>query len=143
MQMVAKPKLSLSAAQGADFQSSDLADDSTAAGPTVSTQAAYSDGDCARLIGQLAAVLASIIQREVQQALAGAVQQAQHQEAPRLGLRQAQVLSHLQRGLTNKEIAREIGISEDTVKVHVRYLCKKYSVTNRLKLVIASLEARA
>jgi DNA-binding NarL/FixJ family response regulator len=34
--------------------------------------------------------------------------------------RQAQVAERVAQGLTNKEVARELGLSEETVKQHIR-----------------------
>lgn len=55
-------------------------------------------------------------------------------EAPRQGrltTRQMAVLSHLQQGKANKIIAHELGMSESTVKVHVRNIMRKMGATNR------------
>jgi DNA-binding NarL/FixJ family response regulator len=45
--------------------------------------------------------------------------------------RQATVLGHLQQGKANKIIAYELGMSESTVKVHVRNIMRKMGATNR------------
>jgi DNA-binding NarL/FixJ family response regulator len=49
----------------------------------------------------------------------------------RLTSRQMAVLSHLQQGKANKIIAYELGMSESTVKVHVRNIMRKMGATNR------------
>jgi DNA-binding NarL/FixJ family response regulator len=49
----------------------------------------------------------------------------------RLTLRQMAVLSHLQQGKANKIIAHELGMSESTVKVHVRNIMRRMDATNR------------
>jgi DNA-binding NarL/FixJ family response regulator len=49
----------------------------------------------------------------------------------RLTSRQGAVLSHLQQGKANKIIAYELGMSESTVKVHVRNIMQKMGATNR------------
>jgi DNA-binding NarL/FixJ family response regulator len=49
----------------------------------------------------------------------------------RLTTRQMAVLSHLQQGKANKIIAHELGMSESTVKVHVRNIMRKMGATNR------------
>ena len=48
-----------------------------------------------------------------------------------LTTRQLAVLSHLRQGKANKIIAYELGMSESTVKVHVRNIMRKMGVTNR------------
>jgi DNA-binding NarL/FixJ family response regulator len=53
--------------------------------------------------------------------------------------RQRRVLELLSRGLSNKAIARELDISEITVKAHMSAILKKLGVANRLQAV---LEAR-
>ena len=42
-----------------------------------------------------------------------------------------QILSDLERGATNKEIARRLGISPATVKNHVHHLLEKLEVRRR------------
>ena len=49
----------------------------------------------------------------------------------RLTSRQTAVLGHLQQGKANKIIAHELGMSESTVKVHVRNIMRKMGATNR------------
>ena len=56
-----------------------------------------------------------------------------------LTLRQRRVLELLATGLSNKRIARELKISEITVKAHVSAIFRKLGVTNRTQ---AGLEAR-
>jgi DNA-binding NarL/FixJ family response regulator len=41
------------------------------------------------------------------------------------------VLSHLKQGKANKTIAHELGMSESTVKVHVRNIMRTMGATNR------------
>jgi DNA-binding NarL/FixJ family response regulator len=49
--------------------------------------------------------------------------------------RELDVLRLLARGHGNKEIARELFISESTVKFHVHNICKKMGVTKRTQVV--------
>jgi DNA-binding NarL/FixJ family response regulator len=51
--------------------------------------------------------------------------------------RQVSVLKGLRRGDSNKAIARELGLREGTVKVHVRQIMRKLGVANRTKAAIA------
>jgi DNA-binding NarL/FixJ family response regulator len=54
-----------------------------------------------------------------------------------LTARQRAVLELLSRGDTNKVIARRLGMTEGTVKVHVRQIMRKFGVTNRTELAVA------
>jgi DNA-binding NarL/FixJ family response regulator len=53
--------------------------------------------------------------------------------------RELEVLGLLARGLANKQIAVELGISEHTVKFHVSSIYTKLDVTNRTEAVRAGL----
>jgi DNA-binding NarL/FixJ family response regulator len=59
--------------------------------------------------------------------------------ADELTSRQRRVLELLATGLSNKHIARELDITEITVKAHVSAIFRKLGVSNRMQ---ASLEAR-
>ncbi len=52
--------------------------------------------------------------------------------------RQIQVLELIERGLSNKEIARKIFCTEGTVKAHVTAILKTFGVSSRAKAVIAA-----
>jgi DNA-binding CsgD family transcriptional regulator len=53
--------------------------------------------------------------------------------------RSADVAIRVCRGRTNKEIAREMGISDQTVKEHVANLCKRFGAHNRTELAACLL----
>ena len=50
--------------------------------------------------------------------------------------REEEVLDHVSRGLTNKEIARELELSEKTVKHYMTIIMQKLQVRNRVEAVI-------
>ncbi|HEX7448319.1 MAG TPA: response regulator transcription factor [Pirellulales bacterium] len=50
--------------------------------------------------------------------------------------RESEVLSHVAHGLTNKEIARLLGISSETVKEHVQRLLRKIGVRDRTQAAV-------
>lgn len=54
--------------------------------------------------------------------------------------RQTEVLMLIQKGFSNKLIARELGIEESTVKLHVGELFKIYGACNRTELSVLSLQ---
>jgi DNA-binding NarL/FixJ family response regulator len=57
--------------------------------------------------------------------------------------RQRTVLALLERGMSNKAIARELGIGEITVKAHVSAILRKLGVENRLQAIIAVREKKS
>ncbi len=60
-----------------------------------------------------------------------------------LGLtrREGEVLAHLVKGLSNREIAKTMFISEDTVKTHVRGVLRKLGVKDRAQAVSFALRS--
>jgi DNA-binding NarL/FixJ family response regulator len=53
-----------------------------------------------------------------------------------LTARQGQILQHLRLGESNKLIARRLGMTEGTVKVHLRQMMRKFQVSNRTQLAL-------
>lgn len=72
-------------------------------------------------------------------------QPAPAMQAPRLGRsqrpspREAEILQRLLQGRSNKTIARELGITETTVKVHLKSLLRKINASNRTQAAIWAL----
>ncbi len=56
----------------------------------------------------------------------------------RLSVREEQVVNHLMRGRTNREIAESLDISEKTVKHYMTVLMQKLDVRNRVEVVLAA-----
>jgi DNA-binding CsgD family transcriptional regulator len=56
-----------------------------------------------------------------------------------LTLREAEILEHLLKGWTNKEIATALRISEQTVKEHIRHLLAKTGITTRTGMVMKAM----
>jgi two-component system, NarL family, nitrate/nitrite response regulator NarL len=56
-----------------------------------------------------------------------------------LSPREVQILRHLMGGYSNKAIARELSISEATVKVHLKALLRKVRVSNRTQAAVWAL----
>ncbi|MCO6417822.1 response regulator transcription factor [Siccirubricoccus sp. KC 17139] len=57
-----------------------------------------------------------------------------------LTARQADVLRLLRQGQSNKRIARDLGMCESTVKVHVRQVMRKLGVANRTQAALCELD---
>jgi DNA-binding CsgD family transcriptional regulator len=63
--------------------------------------------------------------------------QAQRRKpAPQLSQRERQVLKHLATGKSNKEIGLALGVTEETVKVHIRNISHETGVVGRVSLVV-------
>jgi two-component system nitrate/nitrite response regulator NarL len=56
--------------------------------------------------------------------------------------RERQILAHVAAGMSNKVIARALGISHDTVKLHVRHVLAKLSLTSRVEAAVFAVEHR-
>ncbi len=70
-----------------------------------------------------------------------ATEEEPHELAKLLTEREYQVVERLCRGLSNKEIAREIDLQEVTVKLHVKTACRKLGAKNRTQAALAAKEA--
>lgn len=54
--------------------------------------------------------------------------------------RELEILCHLAEGQSNKEIARQLGISNGTVKLHVRAILRKLRVRSRVEAAVLAVE---
>ena len=66
----------------------------------------------------------------------------EQEQQPSLTERQLEILRLLARGLTNKDIARQFGITSDGVKAHLTALFAKLGVADRTEAVAVALRAR-
>lgn len=57
----------------------------------------------------------------------------------KLTSREKDILRHIARGLSNKDIAQELGIVDGTVKLHVRAVLKKLGVKSRVQAAIVAV----
>ena len=58
----------------------------------------------------------------------------------RLSPRENEILRSIARGASNKEIARELGIAETTVKIHVQHVLRKLDVASRVQAAVIATE---
>ena len=59
--------------------------------------------------------------------------------APRLTEREMQVLKLVARGMNNRDIAKELFISDNTVKNHVRNILEKLQIHSRMEAVMVAV----
>jgi two-component system NarL family response regulator len=59
--------------------------------------------------------------------------------APRLTEREIEVLKLVARGMNNRDIAKELFISENTVKNHVRNILEKLQIHSRMEAVMIAV----
>jgi two-component system nitrate/nitrite response regulator NarL len=57
--------------------------------------------------------------------------------------RERQILEHVAAGMSNKAIARALGISHDTVKLHVRHILAKLGLSSRVEAAVFAVQNRA
>lgn len=66
----------------------------------------------------------------------------QHVAAPKLTDREMEVLRLVARGLNNRGIARELFISENTVKNHIRNILEKLQLHSRMEAVVYAVREK-
>lgn len=59
-----------------------------------------------------------------------------------LTARERETLEYLAQGLSNKAIARQLDISHDTVKLHVRHILAKLNLTSRVEAAVFAVEQK-
>ncbi len=61
-------------------------------------------------------------------------------EKDTLSPREREILSHLARGSSNKEIARNLRVAESTVKIHVQHILRKLNLSSRVQAAVYAIE---
>jgi DNA-binding NarL/FixJ family response regulator len=130
--------------------------------PAVKVIALTASTDEARMMGALAAGAAGYVRKDAEpevllaagRAVAAGrtyidpsvgrwiLQAAGQSHGDNLTAREVEVLRRLALGLSNKEIASALSISEETVKSHVGHLFSKLQVENRAQAVVQALKRR-
>ena len=59
---------------------------------------------------------------------------------PALSPREREILTHLARGASNKEIARDLDVAESTVKIHVQHILRKLDLNSRVQAAVWAVE---
>lgn len=100
------------------------------------------------LVAALSDIVAgkTVVAPELTGILARAVRQEPEPPAPvqpvlsELTPREQEILCHLAAGQSNKAIARELGISDGTVKLHVKAILRKLAVHSRVEAAVMAVE---
>lgn len=61
-------------------------------------------------------------------------------ERPTLSPREREIVRHIARGASNKEIARALEIAETTVKIHVQHILRKLGLSSRVQAAVYATE---
>ena len=69
-------------------------------------------------------------------AAAGAASGADADPIHSLSPRESEILAHIARGASNKEVARDLGIAEATVKIHVQHILRKLNLSSRVQAAV-------
>lgn len=56
--------------------------------------------------------------------------------------RESEVCRLIREGLSKEEIARKLGLSPNTVKVHIRHILEKYNLKNTKQLILYFLKSK-
>jgi len=75
-------------------------------------------------------------------AMSRRAEEKQQFPAPALTARELEVLKNVARGMSNREIADELYISENTVKNHVRNILEKLHLHSRMEAVIYAVREK-
>jgi two-component system nitrate/nitrite response regulator NarL len=85
-----------------------------------------------------------VVAPELTGVLARAVQGEPAEVVPKtiaeLTPREREILCHLAAGQSNKVIAKELGISDGTVKLHVKAILRKLDVHSRVEAAVIAVE---
>jgi DNA-binding NarL/FixJ family response regulator len=88
------------------------------------------------MAGKLLTEFATLARRDAED------EPAKHAPAPKLTEREMEVLRLVARGMNNRDIAKELYISENTVKNHVRNILEKLQIHSRMEAVMIAVREK-
>ena len=88
------------------------------------------------MAGKLLSEFATLARRDAED------EPAKHAPAPKLTEREMEVLRLVARGMNNRDIAKELFISENTVKNHVRNILEKLQIHSRMEAVMIAVHEK-
>jgi two-component system NarL family response regulator len=89
------------------------------------------------MAGKLLSEFATLAKRDAEEQ-----ERVQHVAAPKLTDREMEVLKLVARGMNNRDIAKELFISENTVKNHVRNILEKLQIHSRMEAVMIAVRQK-
>ena len=105
------------------------------------------DMDPEELVGALHRIVngESVVAPQLANTLARALQSKTGNQTPKTPLsdltpREREIIGHLAEGQSNKAIARDLGISDGTVKLHVKAILRKLNVRSRVEAAVIAVE---
>lgn len=110
-------------------------------GATSGASASASSGTPAdTLLRTAAGALPGALVAHGQAAAGDTAQIAPSSKLGQLSPREREILRAVARGASNKEIARDLGIAETTVKIHVQHVLRKLDVSSRVQAAVIASE---
>src|SRR5215471_9753937 len=88
------------------------------------------------MAGKLLTEFATLAKRDSEE------ERTQHVAPPKLTDREMEVLKLVARGMNNRDIAKELFISENTVKNHVRNILEKLQIHSRMEAVMIAVRQK-
>lgn len=68
------------------------------------------------------------------------VQRPAEPPKPSLSPREQEILALIAKGASNKEAARELGVAESTIKIHVQHILRKLNLSTRVQAAVYATE---
>lgn len=105
----------------------------------IATMSLFGAGDSERMADEDCAAAAGAQAQDVHAApavLAHSDTQHKHYQHPLFSPREAAILQLLREGAPNKHIARQLSLTESTVKVHLKSILRKIRVNNRTQAAV-------
>ena len=96
--------------------------------------------DCIRRTAKGELVVAPAMAVKLANLFQHGAQEQPKDKSVKLTEREREILQHLASGKSNKEIARSLNISHDTVKLHVRHILAKLNLSSRVEAAVFAVE---
>ena len=82
----------------------------------------------------------SVMSESMTAKLVREVQRPAEAPKPSLSPREQEILALIAKGASNKEAARELGVAESTIKIHVQHILRKLNLSTRVQAAVYATE---